>query len=145
MFLRLRRCTTKIIVDPFYFVFGNKIMNAIQLKPRGVISTFSCGPNFFLFSHCHRTIEKLEKQHFICSNFTLFIVLFFLFLFFSLFFLLFLSFFLFFLLFFFLGGWGRRSPSPLKWRPWLNRVLCVSIGCVVERLNPSLYHHHASF
>ena len=62
-----------------------------------------CHFNFFLGGH--RTIEKLEKQHFICCNLTLFIVPFF-----------FLSFFFifsfFFLFFFFLGG--RRLPSPLK-------------------------------
>ena len=64
------------------------------------------GKNFFIFE-CHRTIEKLEKkQHFICSNLTLFIVPFFLF--FS-----FFSLFSFFLLFFFFLGGGATAPQPL--------------------------------
>ena len=70
-------------------------------------------PIFFYIFQCHRTIEKLEKkQHFICSNLTLFIVPFFLF---SSFFLFFLFFFFFFLFFSFSlggGGGGRRPPAP---------------------------------
>ena len=53
-------------------------------------------------------LKKWKKQHFICSYLTSFIVPFFLS------FFLFLFFFLF---FFFLFPWGRRSPSPLNWRP----------------------------
>ena len=64
--------------------------------PQGVTSTFSWGAKICIFQ-CHRITEKFEKQHFICSNFTLFIVPF-------------LSFFLFFFFFFFfLGG---RCPQP---------------------------------
>ena len=59
----------------------------------------------FIFQ-CHRTIEKLKKQHFICSNLILFIVPFFLSFFF--FFSLFSLFFLF--SFFPLGR--RRRPHP---------------------------------
>ena len=75
--------------------------------PGGVISTFSWGGKFFFNFQCHRNIEKLEKQHFICSNLTLFIVPFFLFSLFSLFF----SFLFFFLFFHFLGGDGPPAPS----------------------------------
>ena len=57
-----------------------------------------------------------KKQHFICSNLTLFIVPFFLSFFFLLFFFLFFFFFLF-SFFFFLGGGGRRPPSPLQMTP----------------------------
>ena len=63
---------------------------------RGVISTFSWGIYFFIFQ-CHRTIEKLEKQHFICNFFALFIVPFF------------LSFYLFFLSFFLFPGGGGAA------------------------------------
>ena len=67
---------------------------------------FLGGPNFFLFSNATGLLKNWKKQHFICSNLTLFIVPFFLFsLFFS---------FLFFFFFFFsftLGG-GRRPPQP---------------------------------
>ena len=66
---------------------------------------FLGGPIFLFIFQCHRTIEKLEKQHFICSNLTLFIVPFFSF------FLLFFSFFSFFFSFL-LFPWGRRPPSP---------------------------------
>ena len=59
-----------------------------------------------------------KKQHFICSNLTLFIVPFFLF---SLFFLFFL---------FPWGGGGRRPPSPPKWRLWWY------IGRKFQRLSP---------
>ena len=76
------------------------------IRHRGVISTFSWGPQiFFFFFNATGLLKNWKKHHFICSNLTLFIVPFF---FFSLSF--FLSFFLFL--------WGRRPPSPLKWRPW---------------------------
>ena len=85
-----------------------------------VVSTFSWRGQIFLnFSMPPDYWEIGKKQHFICSNLTLFIVPFFLSFFLSssffLFFLFFLSF------FFFLfpwGGGGRRPPDPLKWRPW---------------------------
>ena len=57
---------------------------------------------------------NLKKQHFICSNLTLFVVPFFL-----SFFLLFLSFFFFFS-FFSWGGGGRRSPSPPQMTPLIS-------------------------
>ena len=72
---------------------------------RGVISTFSWGAKIFFIFQCHRTIEKLEKQHFICSNLTLFIVPFFLF--FS-----FISLFSFFLSFFFFFSFSLGATAP---------------------------------
>ena len=77
---------------------------------------FLGGPTFLFSFQCHRTIEKLEKYHFICSNLALFIVPFFL----SFFFLLFLFFSSFsFFFFFFLFPWGGDGPpASLKWRPW---------------------------
>ena len=75
---------------------------------RGVISNFSRGPNFFLFFNATGLLKNWKKQHFICSNLTLFIVLSF-FLFSPLF--LFLSFFL----SFFLFPWeGDGLPASLK-------------------------------
>ena len=92
-------------------------------RSRGVISTFSWGTKLFFIFQCHRTIEKLEKQHFICSNSTLFIVPFFFSFFFSSFFSLFSFLCFFFLFFFFLwGGGGDGPPAPLKWRP------CPEVG-----------------
>ena len=95
-----------------------------SFSTRGVISTFSWGgQNFFLFFNATGLLKNWKKQHFICSNLTLFIVPFFLsfflsfFSFFlSFFFLLFFSFFFFFFLFFFfLFPWGATvSPAPLK-------------------------------
>ena len=76
---------------------------------------FLGGQNFFYFS---MPPDYWKKQHFICSNLTLFIVLFFLsfFPFFSFFPLLFSFFFFsyFFLFFFFLGG---DSPQPPQMTP----------------------------
>ena len=71
---------------------------------------FLGGPKFFLFFNATGLLKNWKKQHFICSNLTLFIVPFFLFFsFFS--FLSFFSFFLsFFLFFFFLGGGGGATP-----------------------------------
>ena len=73
--------------------------------PGASFQLFLGGTIFFNFS---MPPENWKKQHFICSNLTLFIVPFFLF-----FFFFFFSFS--FTFFFFLGG--RRSSSPLKWRP----------------------------
>ena len=72
---------------------------------RGVISTFFLEANFFF--HATGLLKKFEKAHFICSNFTLFIVPFLSF--FSLF-----SFFLFFLFFFLPGG---DAPQPPQMTP----------------------------
>ena len=80
---------------------------------------FFLGPIFYIFQ-CHQTIEKMKKQHFICSNLTLFIVPFFL----SLFFLF--SLFSFFFLFFLLFPWERRLPSPLKWHLWASVTALAS-------------------
>ena len=67
------------------------------------------GVIFFIIFQCHRTIEKLQRQHFTCSNLTSFIVVpFFLFFFFFFFFL----FLLFFFFFYLGGGGGRRPPAP---------------------------------
>ena len=82
-------------------------------KCRGVISAFSWGGQiFFLFFNATGLLKNLKKQHFICSNLTLFIVPFFL----SFFFLFFSLVFLFFFLFsFFLFPWGATvPPAPLN-------------------------------
>ena len=84
----------------------------VAMYPGASFQLFLGGQTIFFIFQCHRTVEKLEKQHFICSNLTLFIVPFFLSFFFIVF--LFFCFSFFFLFFFFLGGGGRRSPSPLK-------------------------------
>ena len=97
---------------------------------RGVISTFSWGgQNFFLFFNAPGLLKNWKKQHFICSNLTLFIVPFFLsFFFFLLFFLFFLFFLSFFLFSFSLGG-ATAPPAPLKWRPWrLIDLIDKSVG-----------------
>ena len=95
----------------FYMMFEeqyNRILFAHNF--RSVISTFSWGAKFFLFFNATGLLKNWKKQHFICSNLTLFIVPFFHSFFFSFFF--FFLFFLFFSFFFFLGG--RRPPAPLK-------------------------------
>ena len=74
---------------------------------------FLGGPKIILFFNATELLKNWKKQHFICSNLTLFIVPFFISFFFSSFFLFFLFFLSF---FFFLGGDG--PPAPLKWRPW---------------------------
>ena len=76
-------------------------------KPGASFQLFLGGQNFFLFFNVTGLLKNWKKQHFICSNLTLFIVPFFLF---SLFFLFFVSFFFF---SFFLGA---TPPSPPKWR-----------------------------
>ena len=75
---------------------------------RSVISTSSWGGGkFFLFFNATGLLKNWKKQHFICSNLTLFIVPFFLSFFFSLFFLFF------FLFFFFSFSWrGVTAPQP---------------------------------
>ena len=84
----------------------------MRLLSRGVISTFSWGGQIFLYFSMPLDYWKIgKKQHFICSNLTLFIVPFFL----SFFFLLFFSFFFFFFFFLFsfsLGGGWWRPPQP---------------------------------
>ena len=76
---------------------------------------FLGGPKFLSFFNATWLLESWKKQHFICSNLTLFIVPFFhFFLFFSFFAFFYFSFFF----SFFIFPWGRRPPSPLKWRLW---------------------------
>ena len=83
-----------------------------QLDYRGVISSFSWGGQKF-FSNATGLLKNWKKQHFICSNLTLFIVPFFLFSLFSLSFLFFLFFSFFFFFFSFsLGGGGATTPAP---------------------------------
>ena len=82
------------------------------------------GQIFFLFFNATGLLKNWKKQHFICSNLTLFIVPFFLFSLFFLFFSLF-SFFSFFFSFF-LFPWGTTAPSPPQMTP-LN-------DCVVSEL-----------
>ena len=80
---------------------------------RGVISTFSWGGGkFFLFFNATGLLKNWKKkQHFICSNLTLFIVPFFLSFLFS-FFLFFLFFFLFSSFLFRGGGGATAAPAP---------------------------------
>ena len=82
---------------------------------RSVISTFSWGTiNFFKSFNATGLLKNLKKQHFICSNLTLF----------SSFLSSFFSFFLFFLFFFlFIFPPSRRPPASLKWRLWVRSIL----------------------
>ena len=100
-----KNCSS-LVCQTFYIII-------IWHPPRGVISTFSWGAKIFFIFQCHRTIEKLEKQHFICSNLMLFIVPFFLSFFFFFFFFSFFFFSFFFSFFFFLGGDGPPSPPQM--------------------------------
>ena len=87
---------------------------------------FFLGGKIFFYSSVPPDYWKIgKKQHFICSNLTLFIVPFFLSFFLS-FFLLFFSFLFssFFLSFFFFLG-GRRPPSPPQMTPM--RLLTASV------------------
>ena len=106
------RTTYVSSAQAFIQVFGPRGVGC-----RGVISTFSWGGGnfFYLFFNATGLLKNLKKQHFICSNLTLFIVPFF----FLSFFFFFFFFFLFSFFFFFLGGGRRPPPAPLKWRPWL--------------------------
>ena len=79
---------------------GSSASSICWPKPGASFQLFLGGQNFFLFLNATRLLKNWKKQHFICSNLTLFVVPFF----------LFSSFFLFFLFFFFLGG--RRPPQP---------------------------------
>ena len=85
----------------------------LKKSPHYYIALQSFCVDYFSMPPDHWKIGK--KQHFICSNLTLFIVP--LFLFFSVFsfFLFFLFFFLFFLFFSFSLGGGDGPPAPLKW------------------------------
>ena len=79
--------------------------------PGASFQLFLGGQTIFLFFNATGLLKNWEKQHFICSNLTLFVVPFFL-SFFFLFFSVFLSFFIF---FFFLGGGGGGvgdGPQP---------------------------------
>ena len=79
---------------------------------RGVISTFSWrGQIFFNFSIPPDYWKIEKKQHFICSNLTLFVVPFFLFSLVSS---------LFFLFFFFLGG-RATAPQPPQMTPLIQK------------------------
>ena len=78
---------------------------------------FFLGAKIFLFFNATRLLKNWKKQHFICSNLTLFIVPFFPSSFFIFFFLFF---FLLFLLFFFLGG--DSPPSPPQMTPLISSV-----------------------
>ena len=89
-----------------------------HLGCRGVISTFSWGPNFFKFFNATGLLKNCKKQHCICSNLALFIVLFFHFSSFFLFFLFFLRIISFFL-FPWVGRGGDDHPSPPQMTPLL--------------------------
>ena len=81
---------------------------------------FLGGQNFVKFFNATGLLKNWKKQHFICSNLTLFIVPFFLFfLFFSLF-----SFFSFFFSFS-LGGGGDGPPSPPQMTPLSGSMLTI--------------------
>ena len=99
-----------------FWLFLNICLGVNENLEQGRHFNFFLWGQFFYIFQCHRTIEKLEKKHSICSNLTLFIVPFYLFsVFFSfVFFCLFFFFFFFFLL-------GRRPPispqmTPPTWR-----------------------------
>ena len=93
---------------------GSPISNHERVSS-GVISPFSWGGGqIFFFFDATRLLKNWKKQHFICSNLTLFLVPFFLSFFFLFFFPFFFFFFLLFFLFFFfffLGG-GATAPQP---------------------------------
>ena len=72
------------------------------------------GQKFLLFFNATGLLKNWKKQHFICSNLTLFIVPFFLFSLFFSFFFLFFSFFLSFFLFFFFLGEATAPQPPLN-------------------------------
>ena len=109
MFIYKSLCRT----NEFVANISDRIAGAPGVLSRGVISTFSWGPKFFLFFNATGLLKNWKKQHFICSNLTLFIVPFFLF--FSVFLFSFSVFLfsLFFLFFFFLEG-GDGPPAPLN-------------------------------
>ena len=103
---------------------------------RGCHFNFFWGGGIFLeFFNATGLLKNWKKQHFICSNLTLFdnsLLSFFLFFPFFLFFLFFTFSFSFF-------PWGRRRPPmpPLKWRPWdhgnyyqyeFRQKCCISIA-----------------
>ena len=95
----------------------NSLFLNFSFEPGASFQLFLGGPTFFLFFNATGLLKNWKKQHFICSNLTLFIVPFFLFsLFFSFLslFSFFSFFFLFFLFFFFLGG---RRPQPPQMTP----------------------------
>ena len=108
---------------PCCFISGYALETQ-SLRDSSVISTFSWGGGqiFLKFFNATRQLKIWKKQHFICSNLTLFVVPFFLFSLFFSFFLFFLFFLSFFLFFFFLGGGGRRPPSPPQMTPLLRDV-----------------------
>ena len=112
-----------IAVGEFQYIFGERKQTV--LSPKTMVrqgrhfNFFLRGPIFYIIFQCHWTIEKLKKQHFICSNLTLFIVPFFLF--FS-----FVSFSFFFFSFFFSFSLGRGDgPQPPHITPLWSGVLSL--------------------
>ena len=96
-----------------------------RMHTQGRHFNFSLGAKFFIYFSLPLEYWKIGKrQHFICSNLTLFIVPFF-FLSFFLFFSVFLFFFLFFFFSFPLGR-GATAPAPIKWRPCAYCLVTVS-------------------
>ena len=92
---------------------------------------FLGGSNFFNFSNATGQLKIWKKQHFICSNLTLFIVPFFLFSLFFFFFSFFSLFFFFFFLFFFVlfpWGGGRWPPAPSNDAPGTIRHFSWTLG-----------------
>ena len=87
--------------------------NKMVIRPGASFQNFLGGPKFFKFFNATGLLKNWKKQHFLCRNFTLFIVPFFLSIF-TLFFLFsfFLSFFL-----LFLGRGGATAPSPPQMTP----------------------------
>ena len=95
------------------------------------------GANYFLFFNATGLLKNWKKQHFICSNLTLFIVPFFLSFFF---FIFFLSFFFFFFL------RGRRPPAPSNDAPGhvlkcQARTSCICMYYAVYLLGSIGCHH----
>ena len=114
LFIGMFVCTFWSSFSRFYVMFGVRSFACffVPVLIRGVISTFSWGQNFFKFFNATGLLKNWKKQHFICSNLTLFIVPFFLFSSFFSFFSLF-SFFFSFSCFHF--PWGVDGPpAPLK-------------------------------
>ena len=97
------RNIVKIDSMQFGFMAGKSTTDAIFVvrQPGASFQLFLGGPNFYKYFNATGLLKNWKKQHFICSNLTLFIVPFFLFFsFFSLF------------SFFFSFSLGATAPQP---------------------------------
>ena len=100
--------------DQKYSITNPPLRNVTWIDAGASFQLFLGGPKIFLFFSATGLLKNWKKQHFICSNLTLFIAPFFL-SFLSLF-----SFLSFFFSFFLFPWGGRRPPSPPQMTP-LNR------------------------